>query len=126
MATITELDHSSVDALLVDLTRHRNREFRFKYRDGSTTRRWRLVWWWYTQPSQHGPNSPGLHLAIEFIDGRNRAFKTDFFFLGVEGGWLKSNLRRMMVVLNGPPGSPSSAADSQQDRLDRNLRGIFS
>lgn len=115
------LDHSSPEALVADLKRHRHGKFRFKYkgggrydrREGSTSPSWRLA-------AARAINGYGVRLSVEFDNGESA------YDLRLDGGWLTYDSTVLMVVQPDQCGSlPSSVDDSQRSRLDDNLKGVF-
>lgn len=118
---MTELNHSSVMALLHDLARHQDDLFRFRYHsDNNTSPPWRLK---SASPTTNASDDDIL-ICVEYTTGN-----TDDFRARLYGGLLvySGTLLMTVVVVGGPPpsGGSLSVDDSQSGQLDKNLRGIF-
>lgn len=128
-----KLDHSSVASLLTDLDRGPGRVFRFKFKyRGEPSTPWRLE-------SATVVGESGIVVRIEYAGGRWRGVR-DEFPLRLSDGWLTpdssgfSSLATYFGTLSmtvvpaegGPPCGGPSVDGFQRDRLDENLRRVFS
>ena len=122
-ANMTVLDHSSPDALVADLYKHKGKECCFTDSAGNSTRSWKL------ESATVVPAGPpprfiknyGVKIQYRYnIVCHNHLL--DFSFR-LEAGWLETPSGAEVIALCDPPSCASGTAVSQ---IDKNLRGAFS
>lgn len=117
---MTKLDHSSVVSLLHDLHLHWDSLFRFRYfSDNTTSPPWRL--------KSAFADGDGVQFRIEYTTTTGN--REDFFAILYGGQLAYSGTVLMTVVLEGEPprsGGISDFVDNSRQRLNDNLRGVFS
>lgn len=112
---MTTLDHSSTSALVDDLNRHKDGRFCFKSRHGDKGALWRL------KDCRLSP----LQITIVTSFGGARVYEFDRCDDGLFGAPIVGCPFPWMVYRT--PSAGRDSVDSQQrDRLDENLRGVFS
>ena len=122
--SMAPLDHSSNASFIADLDRHywRGSVFRFKYTSDKTTVPWILV--------SASARVDG-HLYIEYehehgatADPPAKVWQCNF---RLDGGWLiPPHGGGAVKVVAGRPRSSRFQDDSLRNRLDENLKGVFS
>lgn len=120
---MTVLDHSSPDALVADLYKHKGEECCFvESSSGQPTCPWKLESAAVVPvgPAPRFIKNYGVQIQYRYDIGGNTLL--DFSFR-LEAGWLETPNGAEVVALCDPPSCTSGTAVSQ---VDRNLRGAFS
>ena len=120
---MTTLDHSSPASLLADINRYRGCVFRYDLKGGRRGPPWRLVW-------ARTACDDNLFICNKTTGGIEESSEWQLRDGYLQLARLGAGLPCLdwQVVIDGSQGGGGcpSVDDSQRDRLDKNLRGVFS